>query len=92
MSSQDKQPVQQEGVKESQQDRKQDETARQRPAQTDQAIHDAETRRPPRKDDNPARAGATATGRSRASPERKKPRETRGFFLEWWWSQGGSNS
>ncbi|MCS4233719.1 hypothetical protein ACTUVK_001975 [Stenotrophomonas rhizophila] len=54
MSSQDKQPVQQEGVKESQQDRKQDETARQRPAQTDQAIHDAETRRPPRKDDNPA--------------------------------------
>ncbi|MGX9189661.1 hypothetical protein ACYX79_11015 [Stenotrophomonas rhizophila] len=40
----------QEGIEESQQDRKQDETAKQRPAQTDQAIHDAGTRRPERKD------------------------------------------
>lgn len=40
----------QEGIEESQQDRKQDETAKQRPGQTDQAIHDAGTRRPERKD------------------------------------------
>lgn len=53
MTSDEKQKTQQEGVKESQQDRKQDEAAKQRPGQTDQAIHDAETRRPVRKDDNP---------------------------------------
>jgi len=40
----------QEGIEESQQDLKQDEAAKQRPGQTDQAIHDAETRRPERKD------------------------------------------
>lgn len=50
MTSNDKQQGQQEGTKEAQQDRKQDEVARQRPGQTDQAIHDAETRRPERKD------------------------------------------
>jgi len=53
MTSNDKQQGQQgqqEGTKEAQQDRKQDEVAKQRPGQTDQAIHDAETRRPERKD------------------------------------------
>ena len=45
-----KQPDKQPGVEESQQDRKQDEVAKTRPGQTDQKIHDAETRRPPRKD------------------------------------------
>lgn len=43
MTSNDKQQGQQEGTKEAQQDRKQDEVAKQRPGQTDQAIHDAET-------------------------------------------------
>ncbi|WP_313344759.1 hypothetical protein [Stenotrophomonas sp.] len=46
----EKQPGKQQGVEEVQQDRKQDEVAKQRPAQTDQQIHDAETRRPERKD------------------------------------------
>jgi hypothetical protein len=49
----EKQPGKQQGVEEAQQDRKQDEVAKQRPAQTDQKIHDAETRRPERKDNNP---------------------------------------
>ncbi|MCC7632944.1 hypothetical protein [Stenotrophomonas rhizophila] len=50
MTSNDKPAGKREGVQESQQDRKQDETAKQRPGQTDQQIHDANTRRPPRKD------------------------------------------
>lgn len=44
------QPDKQQGIKESQQDRQQDEVAKQRPGQADQKVHDAETRRPPRKD------------------------------------------
>jgi hypothetical protein len=49
----EKQPGKQQGVDEAQQDRKQDEVAKQRPGQTDQKIHDAETRRPERKDNTP---------------------------------------
>ncbi|MDV3468246.1 hypothetical protein RZA67_05800 [Stenotrophomonas sp. C3(2023)] len=36
------------GVQESQQDRKQDDVAKQRPGQTDQQIDDTHNRRPPR--------------------------------------------
>lgn len=43
----EKQPGKQEGIKESQQDHKQDDVARSRPAQTDQQIHDTNTKRPP---------------------------------------------
>lgn len=50
MSNQQKQPDNvvdnQHGVAESQQDRKQDEAAKQRPGQKDQQIHDEQTRRP----------------------------------------------
>lgn len=46
MTSNDKQQGKREGIQESQQDRKQDETAKQRPGQADQKIHDAQTRRP----------------------------------------------
>lgn len=50
MTSNDKPAGKREGVQESQQDRKQDETAKQRPGQTDQQIRDANSRRPLRKD------------------------------------------
>lgn len=49
-SSNDKQPGKREGIEESQQDRRQDDVARQRPGQTDQKIHDEQTRRPVRRD------------------------------------------
>ncbi|WP_367382762.1 hypothetical protein [Stenotrophomonas cyclobalanopsidis] len=39
-----------EGAEESRQDRRQDEVAKQRPAQQDQQVHDAHSRRPQRKD------------------------------------------
>lgn len=53
MTPDDKQQGKQEGIEESQQDHQQDQAAKQRPGQTDQKIHDAQTRRPVRKDDNP---------------------------------------
>lgn len=43
----------QQGIQESQQDRKQDETAKQRPGPHDQQVHDANTRRPTRQDQAP---------------------------------------
>jgi hypothetical protein len=49
----DKQTGKQQGVEEVQQDRKQEEVAKQRPGQTDEKIRDAESRRPERKDNNP---------------------------------------
>ncbi|MEG2803216.1 hypothetical protein [Stenotrophomonas sp.] len=54
MGSTDKESTKQQGVDETRQDRKQEDVARQRPGQEDQKVHDANTRRPPRKDDNPA--------------------------------------
>ncbi|WMJ69881.1 hypothetical protein [Stenotrophomonas sp. 24(2023)] len=46
----DASPGKSEGVQESRQDRKQEQVARQRPGQRDQQVHDANTRRPARKD------------------------------------------
>lgn len=54
MNSNDKQPDKQQGIQESQQDRKQDEVARQRPGQQDEKIRDAHDRGPPRRGDTPA--------------------------------------
>lgn len=48
----EKQPDKQPGVDEVQQDRKQDEVAKQRPGQTDEAIRQSEGRRPPIKDNS----------------------------------------
>lgn len=45
----EKQPGKQEGIKESQQDHKQDDVAKSRPGQNDQQIRDANTKRPPTK-------------------------------------------
>ncbi len=44
------QPGKQQGVKEAQQDRKQDEVAKTRQGQTDEQIRESESRRPPTKD------------------------------------------
>ncbi|HIE5094262.1 hypothetical protein WG628_14105 [Stenotrophomonas maltophilia] len=51
MGERDKNPADPEsGVQESRQDRKQDDVARQRPAQQDQQVRDAHSRSPRRKD------------------------------------------
>ncbi|EZP42345.1 hypothetical protein BW38_04045 [Stenotrophomonas sp. RIT309] len=51
MSEHDKKPSHaREGVQESQQDRQQDEVAKQRPGQQDQKVRDAHSRAPARKD------------------------------------------
>ncbi len=45
----EKQPGKQEGIKESQQDHKQDDVAKSRPGLADQQVRDANTKGPPRK-------------------------------------------